>query len=228
MWVLLNAWAGFFSGPEYLGRDYRISSVRYYGNGKEEGDFNFFGPNVETDGFGLTLWAARAYLHYSCDTDWLNSRRSMVTPSSRPHRGCGRYRRTHHRRPSRGRVLHMGGPLGTQGVFTYTAATYIRGLYDFAAIASMAGRDDLSAYYSGRADAILEASKRFLVSARTQSLVSYKRAAASDVFVVGSTVEMLHWGLIEKMTPSIEQRCNTTNVSEQRPVVIDVSKSASA
>ncbi len=52
---LLGAWAGFFSSPEYLGRDYRISSVRYYGNGKEEGDFNFFGPNVETDGFGLTL-----------------------------------------------------------------------------------------------------------------------------------------------------------------------------
>ena len=70
---LLGAWAGFFSSSEYLGRDYRISSVRYYGNGKEEGDYNFYGPNVETDGFGLTLWAARAYMHYSCDADWLNT-----------------------------------------------------------------------------------------------------------------------------------------------------------
>ena len=33
--AFLNAWAGFFSSQEYLGRDYRISSVRYYGNGKE-------------------------------------------------------------------------------------------------------------------------------------------------------------------------------------------------
>ena len=50
----LSAWAGFFNSPEYLGRHYRISSVRYYGNGKEEGDFNYAGPNVETDGFGST------------------------------------------------------------------------------------------------------------------------------------------------------------------------------
>ena len=27
----LSAWAGFFNSPEYLGRHYRISSVRYYG-----------------------------------------------------------------------------------------------------------------------------------------------------------------------------------------------------
>ena len=199
---LLNAWAGFFNGPEYLGRDYRISSVRYYGNGKEEGDFNFFGPNVETDGFGLTLWAARAYLHYSCDTDWLNSETlhgdtvfealtevaediDALTIDDLPVAECSIWE------------VHWGH----KKVFTYTAATYIRGLYDFAAIASMAGRDDLSAYYSGRADAILEASKRFLVNARTQSLVSYKGAAASDVFVDGSTVEMLHWGLIEEDDP---------------------------
>ena len=62
-----------FQQPRYLGRDYRISSVRYYGNGKEEGDFNAAGPNVETDGFGLALWGARAYLHYSCDTSWLDA-----------------------------------------------------------------------------------------------------------------------------------------------------------
>ena len=62
-----------FNSSRYLGRDYRISSVRYYGNGKEEGDWNAAGPNVETDGFGLVL-GARAYLHYSCDDTWLDQR----------------------------------------------------------------------------------------------------------------------------------------------------------
>ena len=34
---------------------------------------NFDGPNYETDGWGLVLWAARQYLESSCDLDWLDS-----------------------------------------------------------------------------------------------------------------------------------------------------------
>ena len=41
---------------------YRISVVRYYGSGEEEADTNQDGPNVETDGWGLVLWAARQYV----------------------------------------------------------------------------------------------------------------------------------------------------------------------
>jgi hypothetical protein len=36
---------------------YQVSLVRYHGFGVEETDFNDFGPNLEFDGFGLTLWA---------------------------------------------------------------------------------------------------------------------------------------------------------------------------
>ena len=126
--TLLGAWAGFFSSSEYLGRDYRISSVRY-GNGKEEGDYNFYGPNVETDGFGLTLWAARAYMHYSCDADWLNTETlhgdtvfealtevaadmDALTANDLPVAECSIWE------------VHWGH----KKVFTYTAATMIRGL----------------------------------------------------------------------------------------------------
>ncbi|MEE2758274.1 MAG: glycoside hydrolase family 15 protein [Myxococcota bacterium] len=199
---LLSAWAGFFSSAEYLGRDYRISSVRYYGNGKEEGDFNFFGPNVETDGFGLTLWGARAYMHYSCDKDWLETTTlhgdtvfealtqvaadiDATTENNLPIPECSIWE------------VHWGH----KKVFTYTAATMIRGLYDYAAIARLAERDDLADYYQGRADDILEATRSFLVNTRTQSLASYQGAASSDIFVDGSTVEMLHWGLIPEDDP---------------------------
>jgi len=201
----LNAWAGFFDSPEYLGRAYRVSSVRYYGNGKEEGDFNFFGPNVETDGFGLVLWAARAYLHYSCDADWLSSETlhgdtvfealtqvaadiDALTANDLPLPECSIWE------------VHWGH----KKVFTYTAATSIRGMYDFAAIADVAGRPDLAAHYRGRASAMLQASLTFLVNNRTRSFASHQDAAPTDVFVDGSTVEMLHWDLVKPGDPVFE------------------------
>ncbi len=141
----LNAFAGFFSDDRWLGTDYRVSTVRYYGNGKEEGDFNHQGPNIETDGWGLTLWAARAYLHYACDPDWLD-------------------RRTLHGDTVFDALTEVAEDIeetivaGLPGretsiwevhwdfrqVFTYTAATQIRGLLDFADIARWRGREDLA------------------------------------------------------------------------------------
>ncbi len=52
---------------------YRISLMRYFGNGQEECDWDSSGPNIETDGWGLVLWAARAYVEASGDTAWLSS-----------------------------------------------------------------------------------------------------------------------------------------------------------
>ena len=53
--------------------NYRISLTRYFGNGQEECDWDSTGPNTETDGWGLVLWAARAYVEASGDTAWLSS-----------------------------------------------------------------------------------------------------------------------------------------------------------
>ncbi len=54
---LQNAHVGYYR--MYVGSDYQISVVRYYGNGEEWSDTNADGPNVEFDGFGLAAWAAR-------------------------------------------------------------------------------------------------------------------------------------------------------------------------
>src|SRR5262249_31144713 len=45
------------AGGPYVGEPYALSVVRYHGNGVEDSDANADGPNVELDGFGLTLAA---------------------------------------------------------------------------------------------------------------------------------------------------------------------------
>jgi GH15 family glucan-1,4-alpha-glucosidase len=61
----LGAEAGLFQDYNELASygmpPYQISLTRYHGFGVEETDFNDFGPNLEFDGFGLFLWALRAY-----------------------------------------------------------------------------------------------------------------------------------------------------------------------
>ncbi|OHD56415.1 MAG: hypothetical protein A2Y33_15610 [Spirochaetes bacterium GWF1_51_8] len=64
---MLNAPNGKFSGPEYVGKPYKISVCRYYGNGDEESDLNQSGPNLEWDDFGLFLWAFSEYALASKD-----------------------------------------------------------------------------------------------------------------------------------------------------------------
>ena len=210
----LNAWAGFFNSTRYLGRDYRISSVRYYGNGKEEGDWNAAGPNVETDGFGLVLWGARAYLHYSCDDTWLDQRTlhgdtvyealvqvaediDALLINNLPTAECSIWE-TH---------------WDFRQIFTYTAATQIRGLYGFAAIARWHGDTERADYYSERAEALLDATVRRLVHSQYPSFVSHFNTVNASAFVDGSTVEMLAWELIDT---SDELFIGTLNYFEER------------
>ncbi|HLL24886.1 MAG TPA: hypothetical protein VK427_22285, partial [Kofleriaceae bacterium] len=69
----LNADAGKYSA--FLNDvDYRISTVRYFGDGEEEADYSGAPTrNIEIDGWGLVLWAARQYIDASLDTAWLAS-----------------------------------------------------------------------------------------------------------------------------------------------------------
>jgi len=55
-------------GKDYgIGVDYRISVTRYFGNGREESDFDHRGPNIEIDDFGLFLTALCDYVTNSGD-----------------------------------------------------------------------------------------------------------------------------------------------------------------
>ncbi len=66
----LNAEANTYES--YVGVPYQLSVVRYFGDGQEESDWNSDGPNIELDGFGLYLWAAKTYVALSGDTAWLS------------------------------------------------------------------------------------------------------------------------------------------------------------
>ncbi|MFH1121042.1 MAG: glycoside hydrolase family 15 protein [Bacteroidota bacterium] len=70
----------FSDGKDYgPGKDYQISLTRYFGNGKEECDFNEFGPNIEYDDFGLFLIAFSDYVSRSGDSDFLRKWQSVVS-----------------------------------------------------------------------------------------------------------------------------------------------------
>jgi hypothetical protein len=187
---------GFFADG-YLGQTYRVSATRYFGNGREEGDFNHDGPNVETDGWGLVLWAAGVYLQASCDRQWLDA----LT-----WRGDSVYEALSEVAEDIAQNLDGDLPLPDASiwevhwqrrqVFTYTVAAQARGLADFALVAADRGDGERAELARGQAERMRVAMLERLVYAPRQSLVSHLGVADQEVSVDGSTVEALTWGLV--------------------------------
>ncbi len=131
-------------------QDYRISVVRYFGNGEEEADYSGQPtPNIEIDGWGMFLWAARQYVEASGDTAWLDSNTKL---------GPKVYDTL---------ISGVGAPLEanleTNGIakadssiwevhdankkhFAFTTLSAARGLCDLAGIAKRAGKPDQAKY----------------------------------------------------------------------------------
>ena len=199
----LGAEAGLYNRPEYyeLQRPYRISVCRYFGNGLEESDWNYDGPNYETDGWGLILWAARQYLESSCDLDWLDSTTRQ---------GDTVYEA----------LLHIGEDIRSliiddlpapdnsiwevhwnhRQIFAYTVATQIRGLADLAAIMALKGDTQLSQEFETLAIKMRDKARTQLVHQPTQSIASHAGVASSYTHVDGSTVEFLNWSIFDNTT----------------------------
>jgi hypothetical protein len=117
--------------------DYQISLVRYYGFGVEETDFNAFGPNLEFDGFGLFLWALRAYEEHTGDESLAEEHWPVISERVGdvlvalvdPITGLVR-------RDSSIWESHWNG---RERYWAYTTVTAARGLCDAAAIAERVG-----------------------------------------------------------------------------------------
>ena len=128
--------------------DYRISVVRYYGTGEEEADTDNNGPNVETDGWGLVLWAARQYVEASGDVAWLDKPTykgsvwdAMVSGIATPIEA----------------QLEQNGIMSADSSiwevheakkrhYAYTTLTAARGLCDMAGMAKKASKADVTKY----------------------------------------------------------------------------------
>ena len=128
--------------------DYRISVVRYYGTGEEEADTDNNGPNVETDGWGLVLWAARQYLEVSNDTAWLDKATYKGSTWDALTNGIAT--------PIEQQLEPNGIMAADSSIwevhdakkrhYAYTTLTAARGLCDMAGIAKKSGKGDLAKY----------------------------------------------------------------------------------
>lgn len=195
---LLTGEAGNFvccdeSGGPYVGRDYAISVVRYYGNGVEESDYNSRGPNVEFDGFGLTLMALDAYVAKTGDTDFIEEHAaaifaktadvlvSLIEPEIGLVRADSSIWETHWERG--GRRHH-----------TYTQATTVAGLFAAARLATQTGRADAALRYQSAARTVQAAIAEHLVDPRNDVLRS--SLEEQDLYLDAAAIEAFNWNVL--------------------------------
>jgi hypothetical protein len=200
----LNADAGRFGS--YVGNvPYRISVVRYYGDGQEEADYSGQTTrNVEIDGWGLFLWAARTYVDSTGDLAWLSGMTKKgdtvydaikngvaealaanLEPSGMPIADASIWE------------VHWGN----RQHFLYTAATAARGFCDMATLARRAGRTDDIARYKQLAAAATATIKANFIDSQQVLAGSLERLASGGNYHDGATVESVTWSLIDPTDP---------------------------
>jgi GH15 family glucan-1,4-alpha-glucosidase len=184
---------------------YRISTVRYYGDGQEEADYSGSPTrNIEIDGWGLYLWAARQYLDASSDFAWLSSttkkgdtvydalREGVAEPLAANLESAGMAMAD-----SSIWEVHNGN----RQHFLYTTATAARGLCDMATIARRANRlDDVERYRGLAEKAKATISGAFIDSSKVLA-GSLERLAQGANYRDGATIEAITWDLLPAGDP---------------------------
>ncbi|MBI4704583.1 MAG: hypothetical protein HY744_26060 [Deltaproteobacteria bacterium] len=198
----------FFLNAEPVGKfksyvsnqDYRISVVRYFGNGEEEADYSGQpSPNVEIDGWGMVLWAARQYVAASGDAAWLSSK-TKLGPSV-------------YEALSQGVAKPLEANLESNGIvkadssiwevhddnkrhYAYTTMAAARGFCDMASLAKSAGRDaDAGAFQllSAKVKSVFLASFVDAQGALGGSLEELEMNQALD----GAVAEAFTWNILD-------------------------------
>jgi hypothetical protein len=197
---MLNADAGQYAS--YVGNvPYRISVVRYFGDGQEEADYSGQTTrNVEIDGWGLYLWAARNYVDATGDVAWLSS---MTKKGDTVYEAI----RTGVAEALAANLETSGMPIadasiwevhwGNRQHFMYTAATAARGLCDMATIARRAGHTEDVDHYKQLAMQAQSALKTNFVNTQQVLAGSLERLAQGANYHDGSTVEAVTWSLVD-------------------------------
>lgn len=177
-----------------VGRPYRISVTRYFGNGAEESDCNDHGPNIEFDGFGLFLWTLGLYVDATDDealvTEHWDVIRdeiaevlvSLVDPSGVIAADSSIWE------------VHWNGQ---QRRFTYTSLAAVRGLCDAAALAGRLDHMDDADRYAQTARGIGNALVTRHTDARGALGQSAEDVMAGHGYLDAATVEAINWGVIE-------------------------------
>lgn len=179
-----------YSMPEY-----QISLVRYYGFGVEETDFNEFGPNLEFDGFGLFLWALRAYESLTGDTSVADENWPLVAAEVGdvlvalvdPETGLIR-------RDSSIWETHWNG---RERHFAYTSITAARGLCDAAAIAARVGDAARATTYRDTALAIRAAIADHLTDGSGGIAANYEELQVGEGYWDAAVIDAVAMGLFD-------------------------------
>ncbi|HVV87172.1 MAG TPA: glycoside hydrolase family 15 protein [Kofleriaceae bacterium] len=156
-------------GGPWVGAPYRVSVVRYHGDGSEESDSDAHGPNIEFDGFGLTLAALADYVDATGDTALVTAHADAVfaqtadvlvglVEQSGPAAGLVR---------ADSSIWESHWYDGGRQHWTFTQATAVHGLRAAARLADRVGRAADAARYRTAADTIAAAIVGKLVDADT-------------------------------------------------------------
>lgn len=201
-WALdffLNAEANKFGS--YLNDvTYRITTVRYFGNGEEEADFSGHPTrNIEIDGWGLFLWAARTYVDLSGDTAWLDSttrygERVYDVIKDEVAEALAANLEPNGMAIADASIWEVHW--GNREHFLYTTASTARGFCDMAALAKRIGAGaDRDRYEQLSANAV-EAIRTHFVDSRNVLAGSVERLARGNNYRDGAVVEAFTWELI--------------------------------
>ena len=196
----LDADAGYYSS--YVNNvPYRVSTVRYFGNGREESDYSGQPTrNIEIDGWGLFLWAARNYVDSTGDVGWLSE--------------TTKHGDTVYDAIKTGVAEALASNLETSNMviadtsiwevhwadrqhFAYTTEAAARGFCDMATLARRAGKDDDIARYKMLAQSTQTALTTNYIDQMNVLAGSVEKLATGANYHDGSTVEALTWSDVD-------------------------------
>jgi hypothetical protein len=184
---------------------YRISTVRYYGDGEEEADYSGHPTrNIEIDGWGLFLWAARAYVDASGDVSWLGATtKKGDTVYDAIKNGVAEALAAN--LESNGMAIADASiwevHWGNRQHWLYTTAATARGFCDMATLARRAGRTDDIARYQELAGRATDAIRTSFFDSNRVLAGSLEKLAQGSNYRDGATVEAITWALLAPDDP---------------------------
>jgi GH15 family glucan-1,4-alpha-glucosidase len=189
------------------GVDYRVSTVRYFGNGEEEADFSGQPTrNIEIDGWGLVLWAARAYVDQSGDEAWLSETTQKGDTVYQALREGVAEALVGNVEPSG--VMIADASIwevhwGNREHFLYTTAAAARGLCDMAGLARRVDDDADRDRYKGISESMVTAMRSNFADQNGVLAGSLERLAQGENYRDGAVVEAFTWDLVPTSDPAM-------------------------
>lgn len=200
----------FFLNAEPVGKyksyvsnqDYRVSVVRYFGNGEEEADYSGQpSPNIEIDGWGLVLWAARQYLDASNDVPWLDEATRSQSVYNAMLSGIGI--------PLENNLETAGAAAGIAKAdssiweshddnkrhYLYTTMSAARGFCDLAAISKKKGDTANAEKYSALSKRVNDAMRNAFKD-RDGALAGSLEGLSNNKYFDGAAAEAFTWNLL--------------------------------